>query len=64
MTGRPLRRVAAPRRPGDPPALVASNERAREVLGWRPRRTLTDAVRDAWEWMQAHPDGYGDRPPA
>jgi UDP-glucose 4-epimerase len=64
VTGRPLRRVAASRRPGDPPALVASNEHAREVLRWRPRRTLADAVRDAWEWMQTHPGGYEDRAPA
>jgi UDP-glucose 4-epimerase len=63
VTGRALRRVAAPRRPGDPPVLVASNERAREALGWESRRTLADAVQDAWQWMQAHPAGYGDGPP-
>ncbi len=55
VTGRPVRRVAAPRRPGDPPVLVASNERALATLGWRPRRTLTDAVRDAWAFMAAAP---------
>jgi UDP-glucose 4-epimerase len=60
VTGRPLRRLAAPRRPGDPPTLVASNERARRTIGWRPRHTLADAVRDVWAWMQSHPDGYGD----
>jgi len=60
VTGRPLRRVAAPRRPSDPPALVATNERARATMGWRPRHTLADAVRDAWAWMQSHPDGYED----
>jgi len=60
VTGRPLRRVAAPRRPGDPPALVASNGRALATLGWRPRRTLHDAVRDAWAWLLAHPEGYAD----
>jgi UDP-glucose 4-epimerase len=62
VTGRPLRRVAVPRRPGDPPALVASNGRARSALGWRPRHTLADAVRDAWEWMRAHPGGYDESP--
>jgi UDP-glucose-4-epimerase GalE len=60
VSGRRLRRVAAPRRPGDPPALVASNGRALRALGWRPRRSLADAVRDAWTWMQANPDGYAD----
>ena len=60
VSGRRLRRVAAPRRPGDPPALVASNGRALATLGWRPRRSLSDAVRDAWAWMQTHPGGYAD----
>jgi UDP-glucose 4-epimerase len=58
VTGLPLVHEAAPRRAGDPPVLVASNRRAAERLGWRPRRSLTHAVADAWEWMSAHPDGY------
>jgi UDP-glucose-4-epimerase GalE len=58
VTGLPLRRETAPRRAGDPPVLVAGNRRAAERLGWRPRRSLMDAVTDAWEWMLAHPDGY------
>ncbi len=49
----------AGRRAGDPPVLVASNERAREVLGWQPRRTeLTDMIGSAWTWRQRHPKGY------
>jgi UDP-glucose 4-epimerase len=51
----------APRRPGDPPALVASNDRARRVLGWRPQRQLDGIVADAWAWMSDHPRGYDDR---
>ena len=62
-TGRPVRRVAAPRRPGDPPVLVASNERALATLGWRPRRTLAGAVEDAWAFIRAHPGGYADGDP-
>jgi UDP-glucose 4-epimerase len=58
VTGLQLRREAAPRRAGDPPVLVASNRRATEKLGWRPRLSLTDAVADAWAWMSAHPEGY------
>ena len=61
VTGRQLLRETAARRAGDPPVLVASNRRAGEKLGWRPRRSLTDAVTDAWAWMLAHPDGYADR---
>jgi UDP-glucose 4-epimerase len=58
VTALPLAREITPRRAGDPPVLVAGNRRAAERLGWRPRRSLTDAVSDAWAWMLAHPDGY------
>jgi UDP-glucose-4-epimerase GalE len=58
VTGLPLRREQSGRRAGDPPALVASNRRAEESIGWRPRRTLEDAVSDAWTWMRSHPLGY------
>ena len=48
------------RREGDPPRLVGDAAKAREVLGWTPRRpSLEGIVRSAWQWMQAHPDGYG-----
>jgi UDP-glucose 4-epimerase len=60
ITGLELRREMAGRRAGDPPALVASGGRAAARLSWRPRRSLEDAVRDAWTWMQAHPQGYAD----
>ena len=60
VTGRALRRTMAPRRAGDPPALVAGNARALSHLGWRPSRSLEEAVRDAWTWLQAHPR-FGSR---
>lgn len=60
ITGLELRREMAGRRAGDPPALVASGAQAAARLSWRPRRSLEDAVRDAWTWMQAHPRGYED----
>ncbi len=45
----------AARRPGDPPALVASPERAAQLLGWRARRTLDDMTASAWEaWRAQH----------
>ena len=44
--------VEAPRRAGDPPVLVASNERARELLGWAPTRDLAAMVEDAWRFEQ------------
>jgi len=60
VTGLTLRRQIGERRAGDPPELVATNARAKARLGWRPRRSLDDAVRDAWTWMLSHPEGYGD----
>ena len=51
--GRPLARVTGPRRPGDPPALVASNAQARDILSWVPERSdIATIVRDAWAWHQ------------
>ncbi|HEY2204490.1 MAG TPA: UDP-glucose 4-epimerase GalE [Pseudonocardia sp.] len=53
VTGHPLPALAAPRRAGDPAVLVASSERAREELGWRPSRTRLDRiVGDAWRFVQ------------
>lgn len=60
VTGRVAPETIAPRRPGDPSILVASAERARAVLGWKPRRDLADIVKSAWEWHESHPGGYGD----
>jgi UDP-glucose 4-epimerase len=52
---------AAPRRPGDPPRLVASSDLIRSELGWQPRTpALRDMVADAWTFAQAHPHGYAD----
>jgi len=59
VTGRDVPVVMSPRREGDPPRLVGDARRAREVLGWQPKRAaLEDIVRSAWDWMQAHPEGY------
>ena len=60
VTGREIPAKEEPRRAGDPPQLVAASDRARDELGWSPRRTLDDMIADAWTWHQAHPDGYGD----
>jgi len=61
VTGAPIPHTVGPRRAGDPPVLVASNDRARELLGWEPRRsTLPGMVGSAWAWRRGHPAGYGD----
>ncbi len=54
VTGSPIPYETAPRRPGDPAVLVASSERARLELGWKPVWTdLRDIIRSAWEWHRA-----------
>jgi UDP-glucose-4-epimerase GalE len=58
VVGRKLRVREKPRRAGDPAFLVASNERARETLGWRPERSLEQIVESAWKWHRTHPHGY------
>lgn len=47
-----VRHVVAPRRSGDPPALVADPSRAHQLLGWRATRSLSDIVATAWNWSQ------------
>ena len=59
VTGAEIRVVEAPRRPGDPPILVASSERIKNDLGWTPEKPdLATMIYDAWEWMRDHPRGY------
>jgi UDP-glucose 4-epimerase len=61
VVGREIAVEVGPRRAGDPPILVASATRAREVLGWEPRRSsLGSMIGSAWAWRQAYPDGYPD----
>ncbi|MDI1240765.1 MAG: GDP-mannose 4,6-dehydratase, partial [bacterium] len=53
VTGLPIKRRFAPRRPGDPPTLIASSELIKRELGWEPRhQDLSDIVGSAWSWMQ------------
>jgi UDP-glucose 4-epimerase len=58
ITGRSVTSRKAPRRPGDPPALVGSAEKARRVLGWTPKfDTLEAIVETAWAWHSARSQG-------
>jgi UDP-glucose-4-epimerase GalE len=60
VTGREIKELVGPRRPGDPPELVADASLARRTLGWTPRYTdIEEIVRTAWRWHEAHPQGYG-----
>ena len=61
VTGKTIPTVEKPRRPGDPPRLVAAAEKAVRELGWQPKHPrLDDIVATAWAWHQKHPNGYPD----
>ena len=61
VVGHSIASEEASRRPGDPPVLVASSERIMRELGWQPKfADLKDIIQTAWNWHQAHPEGYGD----
>ncbi len=60
VTGHPIPVKMCPRRPGDPPALYASGNKAREIMGWNPVHSDVETiVKDAWAAHQKFPDGYG-----
>jgi UDP-glucose-4-epimerase GalE len=52
VTGKNVPRKIVPRRPGDPPALVADPKKAHEILKWKAMRSLRDSVSTAWKWME------------
>ena len=59
VTGHPIPAEIAPRRAGDPAQLVASSEKAKAVLGWKPKYDgLNTIVATAWKSHQSHPNGY------
>jgi len=61
VSGRRVPYRICPRRPGDPPVLVASSGLAQRELGWQPRfADLDEIVRSALLWREAHPNGYGN----
>jgi UDP-glucose 4-epimerase len=61
ITGKKIDTVEKPRRPGDPPRLIASSEKIKRELGWQPQFESLDAIiESAWKWHQKFPHGYGD----
>jgi len=61
VTGRPIRILEQPRRPGDPARLIASSEKIHAELGWTPRfQAIEPIIESAWKWHVAHPQGYAD----
>ena len=61
VTGGKIDFMESPRRPGDPPVLIASSEKIRRELGWTPKYTsLEEIVQTAWSWHVANPNGYAE----
>ena len=61
ITGKPIKAVEAPRRPGDPAVLVAGAEKIKQELKWAPKfPNLDEIVASAWNWMREHPHGYSE----
>ena len=61
VTGHPIPAEVAPRRDGDPAELIASSEKAKMVLGWKPELNgIETIVSSAWNWHHSHPHGYAE----
>ncbi len=59
VTGHAIPVQISERREGDPARLVASSQKAKNVLGWKPRyHQLEEMVETAWRWHRRHPEGY------
>lgn len=59
VTGKEIKVIDAPRRPGDPAVLVASSAKIQAELGWKPKYPELDRIiATAWRWHQRHPNGY------
>jgi UDP-glucose 4-epimerase len=59
LTGKNIETIEKPRRPGDPPRLIASSDKIKKELGWSPRFQSLDAIiESAWKWHQKFPRGY------
>jgi UDP-glucose 4-epimerase len=59
VIGKPIHWSYGPRRAGDADSIVASNQKAFEVLGWKPTRDLESMIRDDVNWRSLHPELYG-----
>ncbi|EHC15129.1 UDP-glucose 4-epimerase GalE [Fischerella thermalis CCMEE 5273] len=53
ITGRDIKVVECDRRPGDPPVLIGSSDKARKILNWQPQySSLKEIITHAWQWHQ------------
>ncbi len=60
ITGKKLNYEVVEPREGDPITVFAVSEKAREYLGWAPKRDIRESLKDQWNWTRKNPDGYGN----
>ncbi len=61
VTGDPIKAEMEARRAGDPAQLIASSDKARSILGWKPQHAdLEEIIATAWKWHSTHPNGYAN----
>ena len=59
VTGHSIPAVISPRRAGDPAQLIASSEKAKFILGWKPKHAdIEEIIASAWNWHKNHPEGF------
>lgn len=59
VTGHPIPAIESARRAGDPAMLIASSQKAKDILGWKPQHdSLEEIIESAWRWHKNHPNGF------
>lgn len=59
VTGHTIPAKITPRRQGDPAQLIASSDKAKKILGWKPEHaSLNEIISSAWNWHKNHPEGF------
>lgn len=59
VTGKDIKVIEEGRRAGDPAVLIASSQKAKDILGWKPKyQDLSTIIETAWKWHSTHPHGF------